>query len=68
MSETDAGPGNGAWRSAAMQRGRARAASAGERRQSEETMRVEVGRALTGTAALLLQDATQAPVASQLIL
>ena len=29
---------------------------------------VEVARALTGTAALLLQDAVQAPVASQLIM
>ena len=48
MRRTRVYPGNGAWRSAAMQRGRARAASAGERRQSEETMRVEVGRALTG--------------------
>jgi len=35
---------------------------------AEETMRVEVARALTGTAALLLQDAAQAPVASQLIM
>ena len=29
---------------------------------------MEVARALTGTAALLLQDAVQAPVASQLIM